>query len=82
MEVGGVRWDLGGVRQEVGGVCSQVGQSFLVFKHPRRLLPSELLPYLTATGPVSVAIARQLPLPAANLPSEDTEDRGQGLECR
>lgn len=80
--MGGVRGNLGRVRQEMGGVCCQVGvvHSILVLQHPRRLLPSKLLPCLTAIGPEAVAIARQLPLPAADPPSADTEHRGQSSE--
>jgi len=47
-----------------------VVDSFCVSQHPRRLFTP-----LTVTGPLTVAVARQLPLPAAQPPSEDTQVR-------
>lgn len=66
MEVGGVRRELGGVRQW------SVVVGFLVLQDPRRLLPC-----LAAIGPLAIAAARQLPLPAAYPPPEDTGQRSK-----
>lgn len=71
VEVGGVRGNMGGLRQETGRVCPHMGVacSILVLQHVRGLLPC-----FTATCPLTVTVARQLPLPAAHPPPAEYSD--------